>query len=292
MKRLFLLLIAVVFTFVGCKGNDTKKSDEKATNKEAAQTTETKEDKGTEKKEAELEKIVLGVSPVPHEEITEALKDEFKKAGLEVEVKVFDDYVQPNLALDQGDLDANFFQHEPYLQNFCKERNLDLVSIGKVHIEPIGIYSDKIKSLDELKEGDSVLIPSDPTNGRRSLLLLEKAGLITLEDDTKEDITEKDIKDNFKNLKFQAADPANIANLYKDVTIAAINTNFALGVGLTPAKDALFLEDKDSPYANIIAVKKGNETQEKFKKLIQVFNSEACKKFIEEKYNGEIYPAF
>ena len=274
MKKLFLLIVTIALAFTGCKGKDN---------------TTTTTDGGTD---ASDNKIVFGVSPVPHAEITEALKEEFKKEGLEVEVKVFDDYVQPNLALDQGDIDANFFQHLPYLENFCKERNLDLVSIGKVHIEPIGIYSDKIKSLDELQDGDSVLIPSDPTNGRRALLLLEKAGLITLTDNTKEDLTEKDIKDNPKNLDFSAADPANVANLYKDVTIAAINTNFALGAGLNPSKDALILEDKDSPYANIIVVKKGNENQEKFQKLMKVFNSEACKKFIEEKYNGEIYPAF
>lgn len=274
MKKLFLLIVTIALAFTGCKGKDN---------------TTTTTDGGND---ASDNKIVFGVSPVPHAEITEALKDEFKKEGLEVEVKVFDDYVQPNLALDQGDIDANFFQHLPYLENFCKERNLDLVSIGKVHIEPIGIYSDKIKSLDELKDGDSVLIPSDPTNGRRALLLLEKAGLITLTDNTKEDLTEKDIKDNPKNLDFSAADPANVANLYKDVTIAAINTNFALGAGLNPSKDSLFLEDKDSPYANIIVVKKGNENKEKFQKLIKVFNSEACKKFIEENYNGEIYPAF
>lgn len=274
MKKLFLLIAAIALAFTGCKGKDN---------------TTTTTDGGND---ASDNKIVFGVSPVPHAEITEALKEEFKKEGLEVEVKVFDDYVQPNLALDQGDIDANFFQHLPYLENFCKERNLDLVSIGKVHIEPIGIYSDKIKSLDELQDGDSVLIPSDPTNGRRALLLLEKAGLITLADNTKEDLTEKDIKDNPKNLKFSAADPANVANLYKDVTIAAINTNFALGAGLNPSKDALILEDKDSPYANIIVVKKGNENKEKFQKLIKVFNSEACKKFIEENYNGEIYPAF
>lgn len=274
MKKLFLLIVTIALAFTGCKGKDN---------------TTTTTDGGND---ASDNKIVFGVSPVPHAEITEALKEEFKKEGLEVEVKVFDDYVQPNLALDQGDIDANFFQHLPYLENFCKERNLDLVSIGKVHIEPIGIYSDKIKSLDELKDGDSVLIPSDPTNGRRALLLLEKAGLITLTDNTKEDLTEKDIKDNPKNLDFSAADPANVANLYKDVTIAAINTNFALGAGLNPSKDALFLEDKDSPYANIIVVKKGNENKEKFQKLIKVFNSEACKKFIEENYNGEIYPAF
>ncbi len=274
MKKLFLLIVTIALAFTGCKGKDN---------------TTTTTDGGND---ASDNKIVFGVSPVPHAEITEALKEEFKKEGLEVEVKVFDDYVQPNLALDQGDIDANFFQHLPYLENFCKERNLDLVSIGKVHIEPIGIYSDKIKSLDELKDGDSVLIPSDPTNGRRALLLLEKAGLITLTDNTKEDLTEKDIKDNPKNLDFSAADPANVANLYKDVTIAAINTNFALGAGLNPSKDALILEDKDSPYANIIVVKKGNENKEKFQKLIKVFNSEACKKFIEENYNGEIYPAF
>lgn len=274
MKKLFLLIVTIALAFTGCKGKDN---------------TTTTTDGGND---ASDNKIVFGVSPVPHAEITEALKNEFKKEGLEVEVKVFDDYVQPNLALDQGDIDANFFQHLPYLDNFCKERNLDLVSIGKVHIEPIGIYSDKIKSLDEIKDGDSVLIPSDPTNGRRALLLLEKAGLITLTDNTKEDLTEKDIKDNPKNLDFSAADPANVANLYKDVTIAAINTNFALGAGLNPSKDALILEDKDSPYANIIVVKKGNENKEKFQKLIKVFNSEACKKFIEEHYNGEIYPAF
>lgn len=273
MKKLFLLIVTIALAFTGCKGKDSTTTTEGAN-------------------DASDNKIVFGVSPVPHAEITEALKDEFKKEGLEVEVKVFDDYVQPNLALDQGDIDANFFQHLPYLENFCKERNLDLVSIGKVHIEPIGIYSDKIKSLDELKDGDSVLIPSDPTNGRRALLLLEKAGLITLTDNTKEDLTEKDIKGNPKNLDFSAADPANVANLYKDVTIAAINTNFALGAGLNPSKDALILEDKDSPYANIIAVKKGNENKEEFQKLIKVFNSEACKKFIEENYNGEIYPAF
>lgn len=274
MKKLFLLIVTIALAFTGCKGKDN---------------TTTTTDGGND---ASDNKIVFGVSPVPHAEITEALQEEFKKEGLEVEVKVFDDYVQPNLALDQGDIDANFFQHLPYLENFCKERNLDLVSIGKVHIEPIGIYSDKIKSLDELKDGDSVLIPSDPTNGRRALLLLEKAGLITLTDNTKEDLTEKDIKDNPKNLDFSAADPANVANLYKDVTIAAINTNFALGAGLNPSKDALILEDKDSPYANIIAVKKGNENKEKFQKLVKVFNSEACKKFIEENYNGEVYPAF
>lgn len=289
MKNIFKLLLALtlVATLVACNnstGNTNKNVTEETTGTSSETESETKTD--------EDNKIIIGVSPVPHAEITEALKDEFAKEGLDVEVKVFDDYVQPNLALDQGDIDANYFQHIPYLENFAKERGLSLENLGSVHIEPMGLYSDKIKSLDELKDGDEVLIPSDPSNGRRALLLLEKNGLITLKDDTKEDITEKDIDQNTKNLKFTPIEAANIPNVYKDAALAAINTNFALGAGLNPSADALALEDKDSPYANIIAVRKGDETKDKLQKLIKVFQSEACKKFIEEKYKGEIYPAF
>lgn len=285
MKKIFTLLLALTLltTLVACNNSTGNTNKDKAeTGSETESETQTDEDN----------KIIIGVSPVPHAEITEALKDEFAKEGLDVEVKVFDDYVQPNLALDQGDIDANYFQHIPYLENFAKERGLNLENLGSVHIEPMGLYSDKIKSLDELKDGDEVLIPSDPSNGRRALLLLEKNGLITLKDDTKEDITEKDIDQNTKNLKFTPIEAANIPNVYKDAALAAINTNFALGAGLNPSADALALEDKDSPYANIIAVRKGDETKDKFQKLIKVFQSEACKKFIEEKYKGEIYPAF
>lgn len=285
MKKIFTLLLALTLltSLVACNNStsNTNKNDAE-TNTETNAETQTDDDN----------KIIIGVSPVPHAEITEALKDEFEKVGLDVEVKVFDDYVQPNLALDQSDIDANFFQHIPYLENFSKERGLNLVSLGSVHIEPMGLYSDKIKSLDELKDGDEVLIPNDPSNGRRALLLLEKNGLITLKDDTKEDITEKDIDQNTKNLKFTPIEAANIPNVYKDAELAAINTNFALGAGLNPSADALALEDKDSPYANIIAVRKGDETKDKFQKLIKVFQSDACKKFIEDTYKGEIYPAF
>ena len=284
MKKIFTLLLALTLltSLVACN----KSTDNTKTSTEAGSET------NTETQTDDDNKIIIGVSPVPHAEITEALKDEFAKEGIEVEVKVFDDYVQPNLALDQGDIDANFFQHIPYLENFSKERGLNLVSLGSVHIEPMGLYSDKIKSLDELKDGDEVLIPSDPSNGRRALLLFEKNGLITLKDDTKEDLTEKDIDQNIKNLKFTPIEAANIPNVYKDAALAAINTNFALGAGLNPSADAIALEDKDSPYANVIAVRKGDETKDKFQKLIKVFQSDACKKFIEDTYKGEIYPAF
>ena len=285
MKKIFTLLLALTLltSLVACNNStsNTNKNDAE-TNTETNAETQTDDDN----------KIIIGVSPVPHAEITEALKDEFEKVGLDVEVKVFDDYVQPNLALDQSDIDANFFQHIPYLENFSKERGLNLVSLGSVHIEPMGLYSDKIKSLDELKDGDEVLIPSDPSNGRRALLLFEKNGLITLKDNTKEDITEKDIDQNTKNLKFTPVEAANIPNVYKDAALAAINTNYALGAGLNPSADAIALEDKDSPYANIIAVRKGDETKDKFQKLIKVFQSDACKKFIEDTYKGEIYSAF
>lgn len=285
MKKIFTLLLALTLltSLVACNNSTGNTNNDKA---------ETGSETKTETKTDDDNKIIIGVSPVPHAEITEALKDEFAKEGLDVEVKVFDDYVQPNLALDQGDIDANYFQHIPYLINFAKERGLNLENLGSVHIEPMGLYSDKIKSLDELKDGDEVLIPSDPSNGRRALLLLEKNGLITLKDDTKEDITEKDIDQNTKNLKFTPIEAANIPNVYKDAALAAINTNFALGAGLNPSADALALEDKDSPYANIIAVRKGDETKDKFQKLIKVFQSDACKKFIEDTYKGEIYPAF
>ena len=284
MKKIFTLLLALTLltSLVACNKptDNTKTSTD--TGSETSAETQTDDDN----------KIIIGVSPVPHAEITEALKDEFAKEGLDVEVKVFDDYVQPNLALDQGDIDANFFQHIPYLENFSKERGLNLVSLGSVHIEPMGLYSDKIKSFDELKDGDEVLIPSDPSNGRRALLLFEKNGLITLKDNTKEDITEKDIDQNTKNLKFTPVEAANIPNVYRDAALAAINTNYALGAGLNPSKDAIVLEDKDSPYANVIAVRAGEETKDKFQKLIKVFQSDACKKFIEDTYKGEIYPAF
>ncbi|WP_099207942.1 MetQ/NlpA family ABC transporter substrate-binding protein [Urinicoccus timonensis] len=237
-------------------------------------------------------KIRLGVSPVPHEEIIKALEPEFKKAGLDVEVTTFDDYVMPNLALDQGDLDANFFQHAPYLDDFIKERGVKLANLGAVHLEPIGFYSDKYKSVDELKDGDEILIPNDATNGGRALILLEKAGVIKLNDSSNLAVTEKDITENPKNLKFTALDAPSIPRSYKEVAGAVINSNYALGAGLDPTKDSLLTEDKDSPYANIIAVRQGEEGQEKFKKFMEVLHSEACRKFIEDTYKGAVVPAF
>ncbi len=249
-------------------------------------------DKTAEAKDAD-NKIVIGVSPTPHGEIIEGLKDEFDKAGLDVEVVNFDDYIQPNLQLEAKDLDANYFQHKPYLDSFVEERGIkDLDVLGYVHIEPMALYSEKYKSVDEIEDGAEIIIPNDPSNGARALILLEDAGLIKLKDKTNLNSTEKDIAENPKNLKFTAMDAPSVAQVYKDSGAAVINSNFAIGQGLDPTKDSIFLESKDSPYANLIAIRKEDAGKEKFKKFIEVLNSDAAKKLIEEKFKGAVIPAF
>lgn len=274
-KKLFLLgSVVLSLALTGCGG--AKKEDSKA--------------------EAPADgdnKIVIGVSPTPHGEIIEGLKPEFEKEGLDVEVVNFDDYIQPNLQLEAGDLDANYFQHKPYLDSFTEERNIDdLDVLGYVHIEPMAIYSEKYKSVDEIEDGAEIIIPNDPSNGARALILLEDAGLIKLKDKTNLNSTEKDIAENPKNLKFTAMDAPSIAQVYKDAGAAVINSNFAIGQGLDPTKDSIFLEPTDSPYANLVAIRKEDADKEKFKKFLKVLNSEEAKKFIEEKFKGAVIPAF
>lgn len=250
-----------------------------------------KESKNTTLKEDN--KILVGVSAVPHEEIIEALKDDFKAAGLDVSVKVFSDYPLFNTALSQGEIDANYFQHEPYFKDFCASHKLDLVNIGFVHLEPMGFYSKKVTSLDALPENGEILIPNDDTNCGRALLLLQQNGLIELKDKTALNQTEKDIVKNDKNLKFTPVDAAAIAKSYQDVDGAVINSNYAINEGLNPVKDAIVIEStKDNPYANLVAVRKGEEKSEKFVAFMKVLHSEKCKKFIEEKYKGAVIPAF
>lgn len=237
------------------------------------------------------EKIKIGASAMPHAQILEHVKEDLKNEGINLEIVVTTDYVKPNLDLDSGDLYANFFQHIPYLDKFNSERNLDLVSIGGVHIEPLGVYSNKIKSLEEIKEGDEITIPNDPSNGARALLLLSKAGLIELKDDKNPDATEADIVKNEKNLKITAIDAAQLPRTLEDVAASVINTNYALEAKID-VKSSLITEDKDSPYVNIIAVKKENKDSEISKKIIKILNSDKVRKFIEEEYKGAIVPAF
>lgn len=236
--------------------------------------------------------LTVGASPEPHSKILEQVKDNLQEEGVTLEIKDYSDYVQPNLAVENGEIDANFFQHEPYLENFIEERGSDLVSVGKVHIEPMGLYSKKIKSIDELPDGAKISIPNDATNGGRALLILEKNGLIKLDENAGYNATEKDIVENPKNIEIQPLEAAQLSRTLEDVDASVINGNYALEAGFNPVEDAILLEEKDSPYANVVVVKKGHENDENIKKLMNALQSDEIKKYIEDNYEGGVIPSF
>jgi D-methionine transport system substrate-binding protein len=241
-----------------------------------------------------LLKVKVGASPVPHAEILAYIRDNLAAAaGLEIEIVEFTDYVQPNLALNDGLLDANFFQHLPYLEDFNAERGTDLVSVANVHIEPLGIYSRTLKDLAAVSDGAVVLIPNDATNGGRALNLLAANGLITLKPEAGFKATLDDILTNPKNLKITELEAAQLVRSLEDASLAVINGNYALEGGLTPAKDALALESSQgNPYVNILAVRRGNEQNPGILKLISLLNSPEVKNYIESHYAGSVLPAF
>jgi len=241
---------------------------------------------------AQAEKLVVGATQVPHAEILEVVKPALAKEGVELDIKVFTDYVQPNLQLADKQLDANFFQPQPYLDTFNKDRKTNLVSVGLVHVEPFGGYSKKIKSLAELKDGATIAIPNDPSNSGRALLLLQKQGLLKLKDPSNIVATPIDIAENPKKLKFRELEAAMLPRSLDDLDLALINTNYALEAGLVPTRDALFIEGADSPYANLVAARPDNKDAPAVKKLVNALHSEAVRKFIIEKYKGAVVPAF
>ena len=238
--------------------------------------------------------LKVGATPIPHSEILEFIKPELAKEGIDLKIVSYTDYVRPNLDLDTGDIDANFFQHTPYLDSFNKDHNLNLVSLTNVHIEPMGIYSKKITKLDDLKNGDTLAIPNDPSNSGRALALLAKAGLIGLKDGVGIKGTVQDIVSNSKSLKIITIDAPQLPRVLQDPKVAGavINTNYALEGGLNPTKDSLFTEDKNSPYANILVVKDSRKNDPALQKLAKALTSPVVKKFIEDKYKGSIVPAF
>lgn len=276
MKKFLVLLTALVFAVVaaGCGGGDSKPAASSGSSSNAKTV------------------LKVGATPVPHAEILEIVKPLLAKQNIELKTIEFSDYVQPNMALNDKELDANFFQHEPYLLNFCSEHNLKLVNAGGVHIEPMGIYSKKIKKLDELKDGAQVAIPNDPTNGGRSLLLLEKAGVLKLKDGAGVKATIQDIVSNPKNLVFKEVEAAQVPRTLDDVDAAVINTNFAMQADLIPTKDAMYMEDKTSPYVNIVAVRSGDEKHPEIQALMKALQSKEVKDFIDSKYKGAIVAGF
>ncbi len=236
--------------------------------------------------------LKIGATAVPHAEILEHVKAQLAKEGVNLEIKVFTDYVLPNTQLSEKALDANFFQHAPYLEDQNTTRNLKLVSVAGIHIEPFGLYSTTIKKLDELEEGAKIAIPNNATNSGRALALLEKAGIIKLKDGVGINGTVKDIVENKNNIKITELEAAMLPRILSEVDLAAINTNYALEAKLVPTKDALFLEDKDSPYVNILVAREDNKSSEALQKLIKALQSDDVKNFINEKYQGAVVPAF
>lgn len=241
---------------------------------------------------SEEQKLVVGCTAKPHAEILEVVKPLLEKENIDLEIKVFTDYVLLNPALNDGQIDANFFQHIPYLDEYNAQHNTKLVWTVKVHNEPMGIYSKKLQKFDELKENAVIGIPNDATNGGRALMVLEKAGVLQLKEGAGVTATEKDVINNSKNLKIQMMDAAMLPRALEDLDLCVINSNYALEAKLVPTKDALFMEPKDSPFANVLVVRPEDKTKEGIVKLGKALQSEEVKAFLEETYKGNCIPAF
>lgn len=238
-------------------------------------------------------KITVGATPEPHAEMLNLIVDDLAAKGITLVVQEFTDYVTPNEAVESGEIDANFFQHIPYLESFNSERGFHLVNAGGIHIEPLALYSKKYKALADLPNGAKIAIPNDPTNEGRALLLLASAGLITLADSNNLESTPIDITSNAKNLSFVEVEAASLPRVLDDVDAAVINGNYAIPAGLSAAKDGLVVEGANSPYVNVIAVKAGNENNAAIIELVKALQSDKIKNWVAEKYpNGEVVIVF
>ena len=312
MKKTFGVVTAAVLaaaSIAGCSGNkaaettaaETTAAETTAAESSAAETTAeetTAEETTAEETTAssgELQKIVVGASPAPHAEILKAANDVLKEKGYELEIKEYVDYIQPNLALESGDLDANYFQHLPYLESFNKENGTNLVSAGAIHYEPFGVYAGKTTSLDELQDGATIAVPNDTTNEARALLLLEAQGLIKLKEDAGLTATKNDIVENPKNLQLYEVEAAQLPRVIGDVDVAVINGNYAIEAGYK-VSDALAVEASDSlaatTYGNVVAVRAGEENDPAIQALIEALTSDEVKAFIESTYDGAVVPLF
>lgn len=266
MKRAILCLVLVLVSFVVFAGGAQEKNSNK---------------------------IVVGATPVPHAEMLNLIVDDMAQLGYELEVKEFTDYVTPNTALEDGQLDANFFQHIPYMESFNEERGYHLVNAGGIHIEPIALYSKKYSYSADIPDGATIAIPNDPTNEGRALLLLKSAGLIELSESAGISATVLDITKNPHNYKFVEAEAASLPKIIDDVDAAVINGNYAIPAGLSALNDGLLVEGADSPYVNIIAIKEGNENNAAIKALVECLQSQKIKDWVSANYpNGEVVLVF
>lgn len=238
--------------------------------------------------------IKVGANITPHSEILNEAKKILEKDGIKLEVVEIEDSVTPNTGVTEGTLDANYFQHQPYLDDYNSQNNTDLVSVGAIHYEPFGIYSSKIKNLDELKDGDKVAVPNNVTNEARALLLLQQEGVIKLKDGVGIEATTADIEENSKNISFIEVDPSQLVNTLPDVAIAVINGNYALEGGLSVSKDAIAFEANDGlaakTYGNIVVTRANNKDNKELQELVEVLKSDEIKKLISDKYDGAVVP--
>lgn len=281
-----VLLVVVSVSLTACGSNDSSAEDTNKTTDAATNDTEN---------DTENTVIKIGALPTPHGEILEQVQDVLAEQGYALEIVTYNDYVLPNNALESGDIDANFFQHVPYLDNFNEENGTHLVSVGAVHFEPLGIYPGKTTSLDSLADGAVVAVPNDTTNEARALLLLEANGLITLKADAGLNATVLDIEENPKNLQIEELEAAQIGRSIADVDIAVINGNYAIESGFS-SEDALAIEAAESEaaqtYANVVAVKEGNKDNEGITALIEALNSDEIRDYINQNYGGGVVPVF
>ncbi|MFR3729579.1 MetQ/NlpA family ABC transporter substrate-binding protein [Lacrimispora sp.] len=296
-KSLYVLTAALLAAgaLTACSGKSEAPATTAETTAEATSAADSAAADSKAESAGDLEKIVVGATPAPHAEILNAAKEVLKEKGYDLVIKEYTDYVQPNLALDSGDLDANYFQHQPYLDQFNEENKTTLVSAASIHYEPFGIYAGKTASLDALADGAQVAVPNDVSNEARALLLLADNGLIELKEGVGLEATKNDIVKNDKNLKIIEVEAAQLPRSLGDVDVAVINGNYAIEAGLK-VSEALAVEDAKSTaatrYSNIIAVRKGEEKSEKTAALVEALTSDTVKKFIEDTYDGAVVPSF
>lgn len=292
MKKLLALTLALVLCLglAACGGGTSTDTDTNADTSSDADTN------GDAAANGETITLTVGATPNPHAEILAQVKDDLAAEGIDLVVKEYSDYVVPNTAVEEGDLDANYFQHTPYMEKFNEENGTHLVSVGKVHYEPMGIYPGLTKTLEELPDDATIAVPNDATNEARALQLLAAQGLIELKEDAGLNATPNDITSNPKNLQFKELEAAMLPQTASEVDLSVINSNFAMEGGMNPATDSLASEDADSEaaqtFANIIAVKEGHENDPAIQALVKALQSDKVKEYIEKTYSGAVVAVF
>lgn len=305
MKKLAGAALIAVLALTGCAGNGSTESTAAPTQGETQEVSQAESqaettaaftgdgyDETVDYAALNGATVTVAASPKPHAEILNVAADILKEAGITLKVVEYDDYVQPNLVVDHGELDANFFQHVPYLDDFNAENGTKLVSVAGIHVEPMGVYGGKSTSLADIKDGAQIAVPNDTTNEARALLLLEKQGLIKLKENAGITATKNDIAENPHNIDIVEAEAAQLPRVLKDVDFAVINSNYAIEADLNPVKDALAIEDSSSEYVNVLVVKEGNENEPIIKALVAALESDKVREFINTEYNGSCVPVF